>query len=198
MPDSYICFGLSLDLTILSSVAFLFLPCANAVSFEFTVAQFCFLSDWKLYCIVLNLYCYGKSEGKVIKSCPTLCNPVDCSSPSSSVYGTLQARILEWVTTAFSRGSSQPRDHTQVSCIADRFFSNWTTREVFMVRLTNSQLHIHFKIKFQEAWHWDFDWNCINFIQSFGKKLYPDYNNFPQQKHGLSLLLDGLSFMSFK
>ena len=54
---------------------------------------------------------------------------MDCSPPSSSVYGILQARILEWVAIQFSRGSSQPRDWTQVSCIAGRFFTIWATRE---------------------------------------------------------------------
>jgi len=50
-------------------------------------------------------------------------NPMDCSPPgSSSVHGILQARILEWVATPF-RGSSQPRDQTQVSCIAGGFFT---------------------------------------------------------------------------
>ena len=48
--------------------------------------------------------------------CPTLCDPMDCSPPGSSVHGILQARILEWVAIPFSRGSSQPRDQTQVSC----------------------------------------------------------------------------------
>ena len=46
-----------------------------------------------------------------------------------TVHGILQARILEWVAFAFSRGSSQPRDQTSVSCIAGRFFTIWTTRE---------------------------------------------------------------------
>ena len=49
---------------------------------------------------------------------PTLCNPMDCSPPGSSVHGILQARILEWVAISFSRGSSQPRDQTQVSCVS--------------------------------------------------------------------------------
>ena len=49
------------------------------------------------------------------------------SSPSSSVYGILQARIPEWVAMPFSRGSSQPRDRTWVSCIAGRFFTVWAT-----------------------------------------------------------------------
>ena len=64
----------------------------------------------------------------VIQSCPTLCNPVDCSQPASSDRGILQARILEWVAIPFSRGSSQPRDQTRVSCIASRFFTIWATR----------------------------------------------------------------------
>ena len=46
----------------------------------------------------------------VSQSCPTLCNPMDCSPPGSSVHGLLQARILEWIAIHFSRGSSQPRD----------------------------------------------------------------------------------------
>ena len=57
------------------------------------------------------------------------CNPIDCSLPSSSVHGILQARILEWVVISFSRGSSQPRDWAQVSCIAVRLFTNWAMRE---------------------------------------------------------------------
>ena len=50
---------------------------------------------------------------------------MDCSPPGSSVYGILQARILEWVAISFSRGSSQPRDQTQVSHIAGRLLTNW-------------------------------------------------------------------------
>ena len=46
----------------------------------------------------------------VAQSCPTLCDPRDCSPPGSSVHGILQARILEWVAIPFSRGPSQPRD----------------------------------------------------------------------------------------
>ena len=57
----------------------------------------------------------------VAQSCPTLCNPVDCSPLGSSFHGISQARILEWVVIPFSRGSSQTRDQTQVSCIAGRF-----------------------------------------------------------------------------
>ena len=57
------------------------------------------------------------------------CDPMDCSPPGSSVHEIFQARILEWVAISFSRGSSQPRDWTRVSCTAGRFFTDWTTRE---------------------------------------------------------------------
>ena len=60
---------------------------------------------------------------KVTQSCPTLCDPMDCSLPGSSVHGILQARILEWVASPFSRRSLQPRDRTQFSCIAGRLFT---------------------------------------------------------------------------
>ena len=59
----------------------------------------------------------------VTQSCPTPCDPMDCSLPGSSVHGILQARILGWVAIPFSRGSSQPKDRTQVSCIVGRFFT---------------------------------------------------------------------------
>ena len=58
----------------------------------------------------------------VDQSCPTLCNPIDCSPAGSSAHGIFQARILEWADISFSRGSSWPRDRTWVSCVAGRFF----------------------------------------------------------------------------
>ena len=60
------------------------------------------------------------SWSEVAQSCSTLCNPMDGSLPGSAVHGIFQARILEWAAISFSRGSSQPRDRTRVSCIADR------------------------------------------------------------------------------
>ena len=51
-------------------------------------------------------------------SCVRLCDPVDCSLSGSFVHGIFQARILEWVAISFSRGSSQPRAQTQVSCVS--------------------------------------------------------------------------------
>ena len=70
------------------------------------------------------------SESEATQSCPTLCDPLDCSLPGSSVHGIFQAIVLEWIALSFSRGSSQPRDWTQVSHIVDRRFTIWATREV--------------------------------------------------------------------
>ena len=67
--------------------------------------------------------------GLVSQSCPTLCNPIDCSLPGSSVHGISQARILEWAAISFSRGSFLPRDWIHISCISGGFFTNWATRE---------------------------------------------------------------------
>ena len=59
--------------------------------------------------------------GLVTKLCPTLCDPMDCSPADSSVHGISQARILEWAAISSSRGSSRPRDQTQVSRTASGF-----------------------------------------------------------------------------
>ena len=66
----------------------------------------------------------------VTQTCPTLCNPMDCSTPGSCVHGILQARIPQWVAIPFSRGYSRPRDRTWVSCIAGRLFTISATREL--------------------------------------------------------------------
>ena len=72
---------------------------------------------WQL--AVANLWSQGEVKVKAAQLCLTLYNPVDYR-----VHGILQARILEWVAFPFSRGSSQPRDQTQVSLIAGRFFTS--------------------------------------------------------------------------
>ena len=69
---------------------------------------------------------------KPLQSCPTLCDPMDCSPPSSSVHGILQARILKWVAISFSRRSSQLRDQTRVSdvsCIGRQILYHCATWE---------------------------------------------------------------------
>ena len=63
-------------------------------------------------------------KANVAQSCPTVCDPTDCSPPDSSVHGILQARILERVAVPFSSGSSQPRNRPGVSCIAGGFFTS--------------------------------------------------------------------------
>ena len=65
---------------------------------------------------------------KVAQSYLTLCDPMDYI-----VHGILQATVLEWVAIPFSRGSSQPRDQTQVSLIAGKFFTSWATREALQL-----------------------------------------------------------------
>ena len=56
----------------------------------------------------------------VAQSCLTLCDPMDCCLPGSSVHGVFQTRVLEWVGISFSRGSSWPRNQTCISCIVGR------------------------------------------------------------------------------
>ena len=90
---------------------FLYLLCKKIGRFWFRVFRF--------WCVC-----------EVAQSCPALCDLMDCSPSGSSVHGILQARILEWVAISFSRGSSQTRDQTQVSCIAGRCFILWANREV--------------------------------------------------------------------
>ena len=91
--------------------------------------------DMPLFALTL----LGYVEVLVTQSCPILCDPMGCSPPGSSVYGIVQAGILEWAAMPSSRGSSWPRDQTWVSCITGRHFTVWATRKVQASNL--------------EAWH---------------------------------------------
>ena len=71
------------------------------------------------------IYKNKKVKAKVSQSCLTLCDPKDYT-----IHGILQARIQGWVAFPFSRGSSQPRDRTQVSRIVRRFFTSWASRSL--------------------------------------------------------------------
>ena len=82
------------------------------------------ISCWSL--LSYALWCMHAMS---LQSCPTLFNPMDWSPPGSSVHGILQASILGWIATPSPRGSSWPRDRTQVSCIAGGFFTVWATRK---------------------------------------------------------------------
>ena len=83
--------------------------------------------------IIKRFQCQAKGLGcccvlySVAQLCPTLCDPMDCSPPGSSVHGILQARILEWIFVPFSRGSSWCSDWTWISSLTGRFFTLWTT-----------------------------------------------------------------------
>ena len=70
-----------------------------------------------------HTYVYGGGGGLATKSCPCLCDPMDCSLSGSSVHGISQAGKLEWVVIFFSRGSSQPMDWTSIFCIAGGLFT---------------------------------------------------------------------------
>ena len=80
---------------------------------------------------------------KVAQSYPTHCNPINCSPPGSSVHRILPARTLECVAVPFSRGFSQLRDQSQVSCIAGRFFTIRATREYVCMYLSVHHLFIY-------------------------------------------------------
>ena len=78
-----------------------------------------------------------KKESVAIRLCLTLCNPVNCSPPGSSVHRILQGRILEEVTISFSRGSSWPRGQTRTSRIVGRFFTIWATTQMIIYQWRN-------------------------------------------------------------
>ena len=79
---------------------------------------------------------------KVAQSCLTLGDPMDYT-----FHRILQARILEWVAIPFSRGSSLPRDQTQVSHIAGRFFINWATRGTHKIKWNTKNGKNEYKYK---------------------------------------------------
>ena len=89
----------------------------------------------------MDIYIFMKVKLVVTHTCLTLCDSMDCSLPDSSVYGILQATILKWVAIPFSRGSSQPRDWTWISCIAGRFLTIWAIRETDIYHYTFVQTH---------------------------------------------------------
>ena len=79
-----------------------------------------------------QVFYFALCESEVTQSCLTPWDPMDCSLSGSSVHRIFQARVLEWVAISFSRGSSRPRDWTQVSHTVGRRFTVWATGEVFV------------------------------------------------------------------
>ena len=88
-----------------------------------------FFGIFVLHICMLCMYAKWNISHSVVSNS---CNPMNYSPPGSSAHGILQTAILEWVTLPFSKGFSQPRDRTQVSHIAGRFFTIWATREAGM------------------------------------------------------------------
>ena len=99
------------------------------------------------HCFQIGFVFMKWNEMKVTQSCPTLCNPKDYT-----LHGILQARILDWVAFPFSKGSFQPRDGTQVSCFAGKYFTNWATRDVKFVFIEASK------------WGWSDISLCFEFV----------------------------------
>ena len=87
-----------------------------------------FPRGWKCSCYRLAR-APERKESEIAQSCPTLCDPMDCSLLGSSIHRIFQTRVLEWIAISFSRGSSRPRDQTRVSHIAGRHFTIWATWE---------------------------------------------------------------------
>ena len=119
---------------------------------------------------------------KPIQLCLTLCNPMDCSPPSSSIHGILQARILEWVAMPSSRRYSQPRDWTHifyVSYIGSRVLNTSTTWEAHLYTWDKGNLS-----------HWVDEWERITEMKkgikswkSFRLKLFFNASNLQSRKH---------------
>ena len=80
----------------------------------------------------LNYVCVCVCAHTFAQSCPTLCNPMDCSPPVSSVHEILQVRILKWIAICFSRGPSWPRDRTHVSCIGRWILYHWVLGKLWI------------------------------------------------------------------
>ena len=98
---------------------------------------------------------------EVAQSCLTLCDAMDCSPPTSSIHGIFQARVLEWVAFSFSRGSSRPREQTQVSWTAGWRFTLWATREAMSMNLGRYWE----VVRDREAWHAAIHWVTKSQIQ---------------------------------
>ena len=119
------CLGLHFFKNIFFSTLILYLSPAQIFRFN-VFTNFCLTLGFLLVNILsfhLN-ETINITEVKFAQECSILCNLMDYT-----VHWILQARILEWVAFPFSRRSSQPRDQSQISCIAGRFFTSWATRE---------------------------------------------------------------------
>ena len=111
----------------------------------------------------------------VAQSCPTLCHPMDCSSPGSSIHGVSQARRLEWVAISFSRGSFWPRDWTHISCLAGRLFTTKPPGKPSKIMPT-------LKYKWEKHAWWTGIWKNKEYV-----KKYLAFCGLPHPMHAKSL-----------
>ena len=124
----------------------------------------------KLFWVYIYIYIYiymkvyiwnYENESEVAQSCLTLCDPIDCSLPGSSVHGIFQAIVLEWIAISFSSGSSQPRAQTRVSCIVDRCFTVWA--------MVCESIYTYIKVV---QFHY-FECSCTVFLRPFMRVFFP-------------------------
>ena len=115
------------------------------------------LSEWSLSASLIDCLhltgCRSVEAKSESLSLVTLCDPINCRPPGSSVHGNLQARILEWVTVSFSRGSSLPRDQICVSCLAGRFLLSETPGKPWSISFCNDSICVWPCMLFV-AWLW--------------------------------------------
>ena len=105
------------------------IDCFQDLELLLKILKFCSLLRVPIFVVSVCRISYFLIEAESLHSvcvsqlCPILFDPMDCSPPGSSLHGIFRARMLEWIAISFSRGSFRPRDQTQVSCIAGRFFT---------------------------------------------------------------------------
>ena len=118
---------------------------------------------------------------------------MDCSLPGFSIHGILQARVLEWVAISFSRGSSLPRDRTQVSRIAGRHFNLWATRgylEIFAEFILQTHFDFLYKFDIRKVLSHSV---MSNFLWPYGLQPTPPLSmEFSRQEYWGGILLQGI------
>ena len=107
------------------------------VGYFFLFGSFIYVKGWGN----LLLFCYCCL---VAKLCPTLCYPMDCSLPGSSVHGISQTRILEWLAISISKGFSGPRGQTPISCLSGRFFTTEPPRKSYLNSCLKKKIPVTF------------------------------------------------------
>ena len=124
----------------------------------------------------------------VTQLCPALWDPMKLYLPGSSTHRNLQARLLEWVSIPFSRGSSWPRDWTRVSCIGSRFFTIWATTQMIQLSGPTVQFQINCSIPNQLAYFYISVSEAACFLVSKCLLVSLDYSNQWPQLSGLKQL----------